>query len=90
VLPWGPDKRTAAGELLLLVELVERHRFLDAFRALHGYADRAPSWHGLKRGYRLDHVLASGSLRPTACRYLDDFRTGRLSDHAPVEVVFAW
>jgi exonuclease III len=90
VLPWGPDKRTAAGELLLLVELVERHGFVDAFRVLHGYADRAPSWHGLKRGYRLDHVLASAALRPTACRYLDDLRTGRLSDHAPVEAVFEW
>jgi exonuclease III len=90
VLPWGPDKRTKAGELLLLVQLVEQHGFVDVFRTLHGYADRAPSWHGLKRGYRLDHVLASASLLPTACRYLDDLRTGRLSDHAPVVAELGW
>jgi exonuclease III len=84
VLPWGPDKRTKLGELLLLVQLIEQHGYVDVFRTLHGYADRAPSWHGLKRGYRLDHVLASASLLPRACRYLDDLRTGRLSDHAPV------
>jgi exonuclease III len=89
VLPWGPDTRTAAGELLLLEGLVA-HGFVDVFRTLHGYQDRAPSWHGLKRGYRLDHLLASPSLQPTACRYLDELRVGRLSDHAPVEAVFDW
>ena len=62
--------------------------FVDVFRSLHGYADRAPSWHGSRRGYRLDHVLASPALRPSACRYLDEVRTERLSDHAAVEAVF--
>jgi exonuclease III len=87
VLPWGPDKRTKSGELLLLQGLGP-FGLVDAYRALHGYADRAPSWHGLKRGYRLDHVLASPPLKPQACRYLDEHRIGRLSDHAPVEVTF--
>jgi exonuclease III len=89
ILPWGPDKRTAAGELLLLRDLAE-HGFGDVYRSLHGYADRAPSWHGLKRGYRLDHLLASPPLVPTACRYVDELRVGRLSDHAPVEAMFEW
>jgi exonuclease III len=87
VLPWGPDKRTASGELLLL-EGLAAFDFVDVYRSLHGYADRAPSWHGLKRGYRLDHLLATRSLVPRACWYIDAWRTGRLSDHAPVEADF--
>ena len=87
VVPWGPDKRTKAAELAMVVGLWE-HDFVDVFRSLHGYADRAPSWHGSRRGYRLDHVLASPALRPTSCRYVDEVRTGRLSDHAAVEAEF--
>ena len=89
VLPWGPDKRTAAAELALLTGLFA-FGMVDVYRALHGYADRAPSWYGLKRGYRLDHLLASPTLRPRACRYLDALRIGRLSDHAPVEAELDW
>ena len=89
VLPWGPDKRTAAGELLLLQGLAG-YDFVDVYRSLHGYVDRAPSWHGMKRGYRLDHLLASASLRPIACQYLDRLRLDRLSDHAPIEADFDW
>jgi exonuclease III len=89
VLPWGPDRRTKAGELALMQGLAP-FGFVDAYRTLHGYADRAPSWYGMKRGYRLDHVLASAPLEPSACRYLDELRVGRLSDHAPVEAVFDW
>jgi exonuclease III len=89
VLPWGPDKRTKAAELGMLTGLVE-YDLLDVYRSLHGYGERAPSWHGSKRGYRLDHVLASRALRPSACRYIDALRTDRLSDHAPVEAVFDW
>jgi exonuclease III len=89
VLPWGPDKRTKAGELALMQGLFE-FGLVDVYRSLHGYADRAPSWYGLKRGYRLDHVLASSSLRPTACWYLNELRLERLSDHAPVVAEFGW
>jgi endonuclease/exonuclease/phosphatase family metal-dependent hydrolase len=89
VLPWGPDKRTATAEMALMTGLFA-FDMVDVYRSLHGYADRAPSWYGLKRGYRLDHVLASSSLRPSACRYLDEHRVDRLSDHAPVEAVFDW
>lgn len=87
VVAWGPDKRTAAAELAMLVGLGE-HDLADVFRSLHGYADPAPSWHGLRRGYRIDHVLASRALRPRSCRYVDEVRIGRLSDHAAVEAVF--
>ena len=86
-MAWGPDRRTAAAELAMLRGLGP-YDLEDVFRALHGYADPAPSWHGLRRGYRIDHVLASGALRPSSCRYVDEVRVGRLSDHAAVEAVF--
>ena len=65
--------------------------YQDAFRALHGYAQRQPSWtwrriagHG--GGWRLDHLFASEELRPTAAVYHDAWREHGLSDHSPLEV----
>lgn len=73
----------------------------DVYRTLHGYARQEFSWYHpvSNNGFRLDHVLASRSLRPRACRYLNDFRTAapeqftghnftKLSDHAAIEVDF--
>lgn len=64
--------------------------FTDAFRALHGYAAREPSWtfrriagHG--GGWRLDHVFCSGELAPRACAYHHDWRDAGLSDHSALE-----
>jgi exonuclease III len=66
--------------------------FTDAFRALHGYAERSPSWtfrqiagHG--GGWRLDHVLCSAELEPVACGYHHAWREAGLSDHAALEAV---
>ena len=64
--------------------------FADAFRALHGYAERSPSWvfrHG--GGWRLDHVLCSAELRPHACAYHHDWRDRGLSDHSALEADLA-
>lgn len=68
--------------------------FADAFRALHGYESREPSWtwrkiagHG--GGYRLDHVFLSPELHPTAARYHHDWRDSGLSDHSALEVDWA-
>ena len=65
--------------------------YQDAFRSLHGYASREPSWtwrriagHG--GGWRLDHLFASRELRPVAARYHHSWREHELSDHAPLEV----
>ncbi len=65
--------------------------FADAFRALHGYAKREPSWtwqriagHG--GGWRLDHVFASAELRPQTAVYHHDWRDEGLSDHSALEV----
>jgi exonuclease III len=60
--------------------------FADAFRALHGYERREPSWiwpHG--GGWRLDHVFCSAELRPMACVYHHEWRDRGLSDHSAIE-----
>jgi exonuclease III len=64
--------------------------FTDAFRALHGYGERSPSWtfgriagHG--GGWRLDHVFCSAELEPVACVYHHDWREAGLSDHSALE-----
>jgi exonuclease III len=64
--------------------------FTDAFRALHGYADREPSW-VYKRwggGYRLDHAFASAELEPRAAAYHHGWRDAGLSDHSALEVEY--
>jgi len=61
--------------------------FADAFRALHGYERKEPSWvfrHG--GGWRLDHVFASAELEPIAATYHHGWRDGGLSDHSALEV----
>lgn len=67
--------------------------FVDAFRSLHGYTDRSPSWtwrqiagHG--GGWRIDHLFCSWELRPVSCVYHHAWRDDGLSDHAPLEAEF--
>jgi exonuclease III len=83
-------ERWDAGELGVVPGLRDLG-FTDAFRALHGYADKSPSWtwrriagHG--GGYRLDHVFTSPELRTTSALYHHDWRERGLSDHAALEV----
>jgi endonuclease/exonuclease/phosphatase family metal-dependent hydrolase len=64
--------------------------YADAFRSLHGYGAREPSWtwrqtagHG--GGWRLDHVFVSAELRPVSCTYHHDWRERGLSDHSALE-----
>ena len=59
--------------------------FADAFRTVHGYADRSPSWvwsHG--GGWRLDHIFAAGVTIETAV-YHHEWRDDGLSDHSALE-----
>jgi exonuclease III len=65
--------------------------FTDAFRTLHGYGAREPSWtwrriSGHASGWRLDHAFCSADLRPVACAYHHDWRDSDLSDHSALEV----
>jgi exonuclease III len=64
--------------------------FADAFRAVHGYERREPSWtfgriagHG--GGWRLDHLFASAELAVTAAVYHHGWRDAGLSDHSALE-----
>jgi exonuclease III len=59
--------------------------FADAFRTVHGYASKEPSWvwrHG--GGWRLDHVFAAG-LEVEAAVYHHAWRDDGLSDHSALE-----
>jgi exonuclease III len=59
--------------------------FADAFRTVHGYTSKEPSWvwrHG--GGWRLDHVFVSG-LSVVAARYHHAWRDDGLSDHSALE-----
>ena len=61
--------------------------FADAFRSLHGYDRKEPSWvfqHG--GGWRLDHVFVSAELEPVAATYHHAWRDAGLSDHSALEV----
>jgi exonuclease III len=59
--------------------------FKDAFRAIHGFGSKEPSWvwqHG--GGWRLDHVFAAG-LEVEAAVYHHAWRDDGLSDHSALE-----
>jgi exonuclease III len=64
--------------------------FLDAFRAVHGYGSKEPSWvwrHG--GGWRLDHIFVS-ELSVVASRYHHSWRDDGLSDHSALEADVAF
>jgi exonuclease III len=80
----GFDERHDAAELGIVVGLGE-HGYVDAFRALHGYAARDRSWvypNG-RMGWRLDHALVRGAV-VEACAYEHGWREQRLSDHSAI------
>jgi exodeoxyribonuclease III len=66
-----------------LVHGLRQRGWVDAFRALHGYAEREASWTFAndRGGWRLDHMLVFG-LRPVASAYAHDWRRAGLSDHS--------
>lgn len=67
--------------------------YRDAYRALHGYGDPAPSWTwnriaGHNGGWRIDHIFASAPLKPIRCLYHHAWRDDGLSDHSALEADF--
>ncbi|HEY8292936.1 MAG TPA: endonuclease/exonuclease/phosphatase family protein [Thermomicrobiales bacterium] len=89
-----------AGEQKVLTGLAA-FDLTDVYRMRHGYGRQEFSWYhpSSGNGFRLDHVLASRSLRARECCYLEAFRTphperyiglgfNKLSDHAAMEVDF--
>jgi exodeoxyribonuclease III len=83
-------ERWDAAERALVHTLRAEHGWLDAFRALHGYAEREASWRFAqdRGGWRLDHVLVHG-LEPVAAAYAHDWRRAGLSDHSALVVDLA-
>jgi exodeoxyribonuclease III len=69
-----------------LVRGLEPFGYRDAFRTLHGFAAKEPSWewpvHG--GGYRLDHLVVSEAVEVGECRYAHEWRREGLSDHSPL------
>jgi exonuclease III len=64
--------------------------YRDAYRSLHGYGSREPSWtwqriSGHGGGWRLDHLFTSAELEPAACVYHHSWRDDGLSDHSALE-----
>ncbi len=58
--------------------------FADAFREVHGYASKEPSWvwsHG--GGWRLDHIFSTAPV--DAAVYHHSWRDDGLSDHSALE-----
>ena len=59
--------------------------FADAYRVIHGYTSKEPSWvwrHG--GGWRLDHIFAAG-LEVQDAVYHHEWRDDGLSDHSALE-----
>jgi exonuclease III len=88
----GTGQRWDEGERNILQGL-SRFDLADVYRMLHGYQREDFSWYtkrkGVIRGRRFDHVFASALLKPLSCTYIHSLREAGLSDHSPIEVVFA-
>jgi exonuclease III len=76
-------ERWDAAELALIKGL-EPYGFRDAFRSMHGYGEREPTWEWPRwgGGWRLDHLIVSGDVTVRICRYEHDWRRAGLSDHS--------
>lgn len=86
------EERWDAAERSLLTGLAEWD-LPDVFRLLNGYGRRDVSWvlhtrARRKHAHRLDHILASRSLRPNYCDYVHEWREAGLSDHSAMEAIF--
>jgi endonuclease/exonuclease/phosphatase family metal-dependent hydrolase len=84
-------ERWDAAELALIKGL-EKHQFRDAFRSLHGFEQREPSWvwQRFGGGYRLDHLIVSSEVQVPVCGYLHQWREEGLSDHSPLVAHIRW
>lgn len=88
------DVRAVAAEAGLTGPGLANAGIVDAYRAVHGYGVAEASWYWKNRGrtggYRLDHIFASGHLRPVACWYEHRPRESGLSDHSPIVADLDW
>lgn len=103
IITWGYQRRHGSYTLkdhrqheleFRILHGLNDYDLCDVFRRLHGYAepsqDEGWSWCYQNRiRHRFDHIFASKALCPTQAHYLHSFRELRLSDHAPLETLFA-
>jgi len=61
----------------------------DAYRLIHRYGSSESAKVGSWRKYRFDHIFASQTLAAQSVTYLHMLNAQRLSDHVPIEAVFA-
>jgi exonuclease III len=83
-------ERWDTAELALLRGL-ENHGFRDAYRDLHGWDHKNPTWEWPRwgGGWRLDHLVASADVRVERVEYRHDWRRElRLSDHSALLAEF--
>jgi exonuclease III len=86
---WGSSHQQRAERAVIEGEATTGLR--DAFRHVNGPSANAASWrapNGVARRY--DHVFASPELLPIEAAYgdLDEIKAAKMSDHAPLRVVF--
>jgi exonuclease III len=77
-------ERWDVAELALLRGL-EEHGFRDAYRELHGWDHKNPTWEWPRwgGGYRLDHLVVSREVQVESVEYRHEWRRDlRLSDHS--------
>jgi exonuclease III len=69
-----------------LIRGLEPFGFRDAFRSLHGFDSKEPTWEWPRwgGGWRLDHLIVSADVDVPDCHYLHDWRREGLSDHSPL------
>jgi exonuclease III len=67
-----------------LVRGLEPFGYRDAFRSLHGFDSKEPTWEWPRwgGGWRLDHLIVSADVGVPDCHYLHDWRRDGLSDHS--------
>ena len=67
-----------------LVRGLEPFGYRDAFRSLHGFDSKEPTWEWPRwgGGWRLDHLIVSADIGVPECHYLHDWRREGLSDHS--------
>ena len=89
----GDRSSAGTGASAEILPGLEEWDLRDVFRALHGFERQDASWvlhtrARRKAGLRLDHILASASLRPQWCDYHHGWREEGLSDHSALEAIF--
>jgi exonuclease III len=75
-----------------LIRGLEPFGYRDAFRALHGFDAKEPTWEWPRwgGGYRLDHLIVSEAVSVRTCSYAHDWRREGLSDHSPLIAELSW